>query len=153
MKGFLFGLFSGQDQANVHTLTLQMGTDDWGSEGLQIAIFSLYQLQMETEEVWGTCWPRGTSSIITTRSRGNFRSSFSRTGKNSVFSLLSTDCFFKTSVRSSQSLLFLFNFEIQISSTSQNRPQFKQIQNFVNGFQRENRKWQYGTSFQQPDAV
>lgn len=54
MKGFLFGLFSGQDQTNV-PLTLQMGTDDWGSEGLQIALFSLYQLQVGTEEAWGTC--------------------------------------------------------------------------------------------------
>lgn len=50
MKGFLFGLFSGQDQTNV-PLTLQKGTDDWGSEGLQIALFSLYQLQVGTEEV------------------------------------------------------------------------------------------------------
>lgn len=55
IKGFVFGLFSGQDQTNV-PLTLQMETNDWGPEGLQIALFSLQvaQLQVGTE-VWGTC--------------------------------------------------------------------------------------------------
>lgn len=52
MRRFLFGLFSGQGQTNVRTLTLQMGAEVWGSEGLQIALFSPFQLQGGTE-VWG----------------------------------------------------------------------------------------------------
>lgn len=65
MRKFLFSLFIGQDQINVHKLSLQMGTDDWRSEELWIThIFSLFWLQVGTEEIEGCAdWQAVHSSL------------------------------------------------------------------------------------------